>query len=191
MLARKSGGEHVRKLLDGLYLGAGYLAGVFLFIVFAIMMIMSVGRQFGLNIPAGDDFASWAMAAMSFLGLAHTFKRGEIIRVGLLLERLKGRPKQVFELLALGISLVAISYFSWHTCRMVYDSWRFNDMAQGVVAVPLWIPQIGVAAGLIILAIAVLDEFVHVLRGNKPRYEKDPPKTTEELIARVAEGGGV
>jgi TRAP-type C4-dicarboxylate transport system permease small subunit len=181
----------MRKLLDGLYLGAGYLAGFFLFLVFAIMMIMSVGRQFGLNIPAGDDFASWAMAAMSFLGLAHTFKRGEIIRVGLLLERLQGRPKQVFELLALGVSLVAVTYFSWHCGRMVYDSWRFHDMAQGVVPVPLWIPQLGVAAGLIILAIAVLDEFIHVLAGNKPRYEKDPPKTTEELIARVAEGGGV
>jgi TRAP-type C4-dicarboxylate transport system permease small subunit len=181
----------MRKLLDGLYLGAGYLAGAFLFLVFLIMIVMSAGRQFGLNIPAGDDFAAWAMAAMSFLGLAHTFKRGEIIRVGLLLERLKGRPKQVFELLALGISLVAISYFSWHCSRMVYDSWRFNDMAQGTVPVPLWIPQLGVAAGLIILAIAVLDEFIHVLGGNKPRYEKEPPKTTEELIARVAEGGGV
>jgi TRAP-type C4-dicarboxylate transport system permease small subunit len=123
----------MRKLLDGLYLGSGYLAGFFLFLVFAIMIVMSAGRQFGLNIPAGDDFAAWAMAAMSFLGLAHTFKRGEIIRVGLLLERLNGRPKQVFELLALGISLVAISYFSWHCSRMVYDSWRFNDMAQGAM----------------------------------------------------------
>ena len=53
------------------------------------MMVMSVGRQFALNIPAGDDFASWCMAAMAFLGLAHTFKRGEMIRVGLLLELLE------------------------------------------------------------------------------------------------------
>ena len=57
------------------------------------MMFMSVGRQFGLNIPAGDDFASWCMAAMAFLGLAHTFKHGEIIRVGILLERLTGRKR--------------------------------------------------------------------------------------------------
>src|SRR3982751_4515530 len=94
----------LRKLLDGLYLGAGYLAGAFLVLIFAIMMVMSVGRQFALNIPAGDDFASWCMAAMAFLGLAHTFKRREMIRVGLLLEKLHGRTRQIAEVVALGIA---------------------------------------------------------------------------------------
>src|SRR4249920_2207329 len=98
----------IRKLLDGLYLGAGYAAGAFLVVIFAIMMVMSVGRQFSLNIPAGDDIASWCMAAMAFLGLAHTFKRGEMIRVGLLLEHLHGRTKQVVELIALGVATAFI-----------------------------------------------------------------------------------
>ena len=41
--------------------------------IFVLMMVLSVGRPIGLNIPAGDDFVSWCMAAMAFLGLAHTF----------------------------------------------------------------------------------------------------------------------
>ena len=57
----------MRRLLDGLYLWAGYAAAGFLVAIFAIMMIMSVGRQVNLNIPAGDDFAAWCMAAMAFL----------------------------------------------------------------------------------------------------------------------------
>ena len=44
------------------------------------------------------------MAAMAFLGLAHTFKRGEMIRVGLLMERLHGRAKQVAEIVALAVA---------------------------------------------------------------------------------------
>src|SRR3954447_7345906 len=130
----------LRRLLDALYLFAGYAAGGFLVVIFAIMMVMSVGRQFQLNIPAGDDFASWCMAAMAFLGLAHTFKRGEMIRVGLLLERLQGRRKQFAELAALLIAAAFVLYFTFHAIRMTWDSWRFNDMAQGVLAVPLWIP---------------------------------------------------
>src|SRR3982751_3859816 len=119
----------LRRFLDALYLGAGYLAGAFLVAIFAIMMAMSVGRQFALNIPAGDDFASWCMAAMAFLGLAHTFKRGEMIRVGLLLERLHGRTKQIAEIVALGISTSFVLYFARHAVQMTYDSWRFNDVA--------------------------------------------------------------
>ena len=181
----------MRTALDRLYLWSGYAAGVFLFVTFAIMMIMSVGRQFQLNIPAGDDFAAWCMAAMSFLGLAHTFKRGEMIRVGLLLERLEGRAKWLFELLALGVSLAFLAYFARHAVQLTFDSWRFGDMAQGVVAMPLWVPQLGFSGGLVILVIAVLDEFIIVASGRRPTYEKDPPATPEELVARVAEGGGI
>jgi len=179
----------MRVFLDRLYLFSGYAAGAFLILIFGIMMFMSVGRQFGFNIPAGDDFASWCMAAMAFLGLAHTFKKGEIIRVGLVIEQFTGRKRWALEVLALTIATAFTLYFTWHAVTMTYDSWRFNDMAQGVLSVPLWIPQIGYASGLLILAIALVDEMVHVLRGNKPTYEKEPPSSPDEFVERVASGG--
>ena len=64
----------IRVALDRLYLFSGYLAGAFLVAIFVLMMVLSAGRPLGLNIPAGDDFVSWCMAAMAFLGLAHTFR---------------------------------------------------------------------------------------------------------------------
>jgi TRAP-type C4-dicarboxylate transport system permease small subunit len=180
-----------RRFLDAVYLLAGYAAGVFLFLIFAIMMVMSVGRQFAVNIPAGDDFASWCMAAMAFLGLAHTFKRGEMIRVGLVLERLRGRRKQIAEIAALAIAAAFILYFTRHAAQMTYDSWRFNDVAQGVVALPLWIPQLGFSGGLAILSIALIDELVNVVRGRRPSYEKgSPDETPDEFLERIAQGGG-
>jgi TRAP-type C4-dicarboxylate transport system permease small subunit len=179
----------IRTLLDGLYLFAGYLAGVFLIVIFLLMMGLSVGREVGINIPAGDDFASWSMAAMAFLGLAHTFKSGEMIRVGLLIDRLSGRTRWAFELLALTIGLGFVAFFAWHAARFTYDSYQFNDMAQGVLAVPLWIPQLGYSTGLVILAIAFIDELVHVARGHLPRYEKPPAATAEEVVERAIQSG--
>ncbi|TMJ04951.1 MAG: TRAP transporter small permease [Alphaproteobacteria bacterium] len=181
----------LRRFLDALYLFAGYAAGGFLVVIFAIMMVMSVGRQFQLNIPAGDDFASWCMAAMAFLGLAHTFKRGEMIRVGLLLERLHGRTKQVAEIAALSIAAAFVLYFAYYAVQMTYDSWRFNDMAQGVLAIPMWIPQLGYSGGLVILSIALIDEIVNVLRGNRPSYvQGSPDESPEEFVERISQGGG-
>src|SRR5450631_1728847 len=77
---RRAGGL-MRVFLDRLYLFAGYAAGAFLVLIF----------------PAGDDIAAWCMAAMAFLGLAHTFKRGEIIRVGVLIEKVSGRKRWALE----------------------------------------------------------------------------------------------
>lgn len=179
----------IRTFLDGLYLVAGYLAGVFLLIIFLLMMGLSLGRGIGINIPAGDDLASWSMAAMAFLGLAHTFRSGEMIRVGLITDRLRGRRRWWFEMFSLVIGVGFIGFFAWHAVQLTYDSWRFNDMSQGVVAIPLWIPQIGYAAGLVILFIAFVDEFVHVLRGGDPRYEKPPATTAEEVVERAIQSG--
>jgi TRAP-type C4-dicarboxylate transport system permease small subunit len=179
----------MRRFLDGLYLLAGWLAGGFLIAIFLLMMALSLGREFNLNIPAGDDFASWCMAAMAFLGLAHTFKSGDMIRVGLLIDRFRGRTRWWFEMFSLVLGLGFTGFFAWHAVRLTYDSYRFNDMAQGVVAMPLWIPQLGYAGGLTILFVAFLDEFVHVARGGEPRYEKPPAATAEEVVERAVQSG--
>jgi TRAP-type C4-dicarboxylate transport system permease small subunit len=179
----------IRRFLDGLYLAAGWLAGLFLIAIFVLMLALSIGREVGINVKSGDDIASWCMAAMAFLGLAHTFKSGEMIRVGLLTERLTGRAKWLTEIFALVMAALFIGFFAWNAIDLALTSWRLNDMSTGVLVVPLWFPQLGFAGGLVILFVAILDELVHVARGNKPRYEKEPPRTAEEAIERAASSG--
>jgi TRAP-type C4-dicarboxylate transport system permease small subunit len=179
----------LRRGLDALYLASGWLAGLFLVIILALMMALSVGRQVGINIASGDDFAAWSMAALAFLSLAYTFRSGEIIRIGFVLDRLDVRVRRAAELACLALGASLVGFFAWHAARMNYDSWRFDDMSHGVVAVPLWIPQLGYSIGLAILFVAFVDEFAHVLRGGDPRYEKPKPKTAAEVIERAIESG--
>src|SRR3954470_4846462 len=179
----------MRNFLAALYLVAGYAAGIFLILVFVLMMALSAGRPLGINIPAGDDFVAWCMAATSFLGLAHTFRSGEMIRVGLLIDRFTGETRRWIEAVALVLGWGFIGFFAWHAARMTFDSYRFNDMAQGVLAIPLWIPQIGYSLGLIILFIAFVDELLHVLAGNTPHYDKPKPATAEEVVEQAIQSG--
>jgi hypothetical protein len=48
----------MRVFLDRLYLFSGYAAGAFMVLIFLIMMYMTIGRQIGINLPAGYDFGS-------------------------------------------------------------------------------------------------------------------------------------
>jgi hypothetical protein len=43
-------------------------------------------------------------------------------------------------------------------------------MANGLIAVPLWIPQTSFVVGALLFFIAVVDELVLVLRGERPTY---------------------
>jgi TRAP-type C4-dicarboxylate transport system permease small subunit len=186
--ARKVALDGLRRALDALYLAAGRLAGIFLILIFVLMMGLSVGRMIGVNIPAGDDLTAWSMAATVFLGLAHTFKAGEMIRVGLLIDRLTGRIRWMFEVASLVAGVCVVGSFTYFSLRFIHYSWLSNDRAQGTLPIPLWIPQLAYVAGLIILTISFVDELVHVLLGNKPHYGKEPPNTPEEVIERVIAG---
>ena len=179
----------LRKVLDGLYLGAGYLAGAFMVAIFALMMAISIGREINFNVRAGDDFVSWCMAAMAFLGLAHTFRHGEMIRVGLIIDLIEGRKRWYVEIFALLTGCAFIGFFAFYAVQMNWQSWQFNDMSTGVVVVPLWIPQIGYSVGLVILLIAFIDELIHVALGGEPRYEKPKPQTAEEVVEQAIQSG--
>ena len=179
----------IRIALDRLYLVAGWAAGGFMILIFTLMMALSAGRPLGINLSTGDDFVAWCMAAMAFLGLAYTFRAGEMIRVGVVIDQLGERPRRAIEIAALVIGTGFVGFFAWHAVRMNYESWRFNDMSQGVIAVPLWVPQLGYSAGLVILLTAFIDELVHVLGGHPPRYEKAKPKTAEEVVEQAIQSG--
>jgi len=72
---------------------------------------------------------------------------------------------------ALTITALFVAYMAWAATRFVYDSWQFHEGAQGLIKLPIWIPQLSFVIGVAIFLIAVLDELVTVLRGEKPAYQ--------------------
>ena len=170
----------MRKSLDFLYDAAGYLAAFFIFAIFAVMIGSTAMREFGLRTGGTDDLVAWFCAAGSFLAMAHTFRRGDFVRVGLLLEHLGERARHRFEMLSLSVAAVFTGFLAFWAGRFVFDSWKFNDMANGLIVIPLWIPQMSFVVGAFLLFVAVLDELVTVARGGRPGYVI----ATEERHAR-------
>jgi TRAP-type C4-dicarboxylate transport system permease small subunit len=119
------------------------------------------------------------MAASGFLALAHTLKRGEHIRVTLILAALSGRWKKAMEVWALAFASVLTTMFAFYSCRLSWQSHVFNDISTGSDASPLWIPQIGMAVGTVILAIAFVDELVLELLGKRAAHQSDEPLRNE------------
>ncbi len=160
----------MRLLLNRIFDAGGVLAAGFVFAIFIVMLGSTFLRELGVSVGGTDDLVSWLCAAAAFFGLAHTFKQGDFVRVGLLLESLGPRARRGFEIASLALACVFTGYLAWSVCAYVVDSWRFGDMANGLLVVPIWIPQSSLAIGSVLLFLAVVDEFQHVLRGGRPGY---------------------
>ena len=169
----------MRRLLDFLYDSAAALAALFMVGLLGMVLLSIASRQLHFHVPGTDAYAGYLMAASGFLALAHTLKRGEHIRVTLILGAVKGHWKKGLELWALGFASVLSMMFAFYCCRLAWQSRTFHDISTASDATPLWIPQIAMAVGTVILAIAFLDELVLEIKGQRFAPSSDEPLRNE------------
>ena len=91
----------MRRFLDRLYAASGALAALCLASICVLMLAQALGREFGLLIRGADDITSWLCAAAAFFALGHTFRHGELVRVGLFIDMLGRGARRVAEIVAL------------------------------------------------------------------------------------------
>jgi TRAP-type C4-dicarboxylate transport system permease small subunit len=131
------------------------------------VLLSIASRQLHFHVPGTDAYAGYLMAAAGFLALAHTLKRGEHIRVTLLINALRGAPRRALELWALAAASALALLGAWYSARLVWQSRAFNDISTASDATPLWLPQLGMAIGMAVLAIAFVDELVLEWQGQR------------------------
>jgi len=151
-----------------LYLGCGVLAALFMAAIALLVLASIIARWFGWHVSGLADYAGYCMAASSFLALAYTFGHGAHIRVTLIIGRFHGAARRWAELWCLAVASGLACYFAYFSIKMVRVSHMINDVSQGPDATPLWIPQISMALGTTVLAIALLERLIAVWRGASP-----------------------
>ncbi len=152
----------LRISLDALYKGAGYLAACFLILILFFVALQMVGRWAGELIAGAPDFTGYCMAAASFLALPYALNGGAHIRVSLLLNAM-GRYRKIGEIWCWAIASYLTFLFARYAIKMTYESYRFNDISQGQDAWPIWIPQVSMTIGTVLLAICAFDNLVSTL----------------------------
>ena len=158
----------MRAFLDSLYRLSGALAAVGMVATLVLVATGIVTRPLGIYLPGTDDYAGYAMAACGFFALAYTFKHGEHIRVSLLLERVGPRMRAALEWFSLASGTAVAAALAFYSVRLVLQSHEFEEISQGVDATPLWIPQLTMAFGSIVLLVALVDDLVMTTLGREP-----------------------
>ena len=160
----------MRLFLDRLFAAAGYIAGLFMIGTLLAILSSIFGRIIpALEIHGADAYAGYCMAASAFLAMAPTLRRGEHIRVTLLLNRLAPAARKVLDIVCHVIALAVSCALAWYSIHLVQQSLAFNDISTGLDATPLWIPQLGMAAGTVLFALAFAVDLLDLLAGRTLR----------------------
>lgn len=159
----------MRRALDILYSSSGLLSAFFLMMIGVTILLQIAGRFLNFAFDA-TEVSGFCMAASTFLGLAYTLKVGAHIRVNLLVGKLSAPNRRRVEIWCCTLGAAAFAYVSANAWLMAYDSFLFGDTSPGLMAVPFWIPQIGMALGSSIMTIGLVDELVQTLGGRIPDF---------------------
>jgi TRAP-type C4-dicarboxylate transport system permease small subunit len=173
----------MRPALDALYRLSGLLSAFFLMMIGVTIVLQIAGRFLNFAFDA-TEISGFCMAASTFLGLAYTLNAGAHIRVNLLVGKFSPQHRRWVEIWCCGLGAIAFAFFSAKAWEMAYESWQFGDTSPGLMAVPFWIPQIGMALGGTIMAIGLVDELVQTLAGKIPDFaDAEAQAIGEELEA--------
>ena len=132
----------------------GVLAALSLLGIAALILSQIGLRLMGSQIPSADDFAAWGLSASIFLALPATLIRGDHIRVTSLRQLMPDRLGHIADILAAAFATAMMGWVAWAIFGYVHESWTYNEVSQGVVAVPLWWPQSAMVLGSVLFALA-------------------------------------
>src|SRR5699024_1363959 len=71
-----------------------------------------------------------------------------------------------YEILATLFALVVSVWGSYYCIIIVYESFIYNELAPGMVPVPMWMPHLGMPIGLVLLSLMLVRRLVMCVRGQ-------------------------
>ena len=153
--------------LHWVYRASGLLAALSLVLICGLILAQVVARNMGTTVRDAEEFAAWAMAAAGFLGLPYALHQGSHIRVQVALRFFPEGVRHAVEVIATVIALAIAAYLAWYCVAFVWESYSFNEVSQGLVPVPMWLPQLPMPIGATLLAVAFAERLACVLQRRR------------------------
>jgi len=145
------------------------------------LIVYSVVMRYALNQPVAwvDELVGYLLVATVMLAAADTLLEGEHIAVDIVTERLSSRGRRLALLGGLVAVAASAALLAVEGVDMVRFSHMVGLMSNGYMAVPMWIPQLLVPIGAVLMGAAAVIAFVVTWRrrdapgaGESQRYAR-------------------
>lgn len=143
------------------------LAGGLLIVALMLMVAGEVLARslFGHSFLLADEYSGYIVVMLVFLGIPYALHEEALLRVDFLFERLRGRGREVLGLLFDLISLLVTLVLGFYLTRMVVTTFERGTFSSTPQMTPLWIPQVAMPLGILLLVVVLLARIAGRLRA--------------------------
>jgi TRAP-type C4-dicarboxylate transport system permease small subunit len=142
----------------------GYLSG-WLVPCMMILVALEVFMRYVLRQPpmVADEFSAYMLVALSYLGLAYTWRQKGHVRITLLVSRLPSRVASWARLMVLIVVLIFLIGLTGAGYKMVMYALKIDLRSETWLIFPLFWPQVTVFIGFILLTLMLVVEIARAI----------------------------
>ncbi len=135
-----------------------YISAFFMLLIVAIITTEIFLRSlFDKSLLISDEYSAYFMVASIFFGLAYTLKEGKHIKITILTSRIKNKKISFFlQLIVYFLAFAISSYACYYSFLMVNETRTLDMRADSIAETPLWIPEISVFLGFLLLCLQLI-----------------------------------
>ncbi|WP_162794588.1 TRAP transporter small permease subunit [Nocardioides houyundeii] len=161
------------------------LAALALLGVLGIMVVEIAYRTFwGRSTLIADEYSSYGLVILSFLGLAGALRSGQHVRLTILLQwlgrRFGPRPEALLQLVSCLALLVFTAVLGYHLAELAQNSYENGTVSVTIARTPLWIVQGFTVLGFAVLALETVRQTV--LAASDFLRNEHPNTNVEEVL---------
>jgi TRAP-type C4-dicarboxylate transport system permease small subunit len=124
-----------------------------------------IARSFlGLSFEVADELGGYLLVATVFLGLGPAFAADAMLKVEMVEQRLPGGLRRVLAVLFHLAALVVSGIMLFWIWRHVASTLRRETVAATWLETPLWLPQLAMPVGMVLLIAAIAFGLARLLR---------------------------
>jgi TRAP-type C4-dicarboxylate transport system permease small subunit len=154
------------------HIGAGLVP------IMVFLVAVEVFMRYVLKNPpmVADEFSAYMLVALSYLGLAYTWKRGGHVRITFLVNRLPVKLAGWLRLVVLIIIMIFMIVLTYKAFGMVVYAYEINLRSDTWLTFPLIWPQLTVFIGFLMLTLILPAGIMKVYRKIRAgeRLEERP-----------------
>lgn len=134
----------------------GYFSG-WLVPLMMMLVVVEVFMRYVLRQPlmVADEFSAYMLVALSYLGIAYTWRQGGHVRVAVLVSRLPSRASSWIRFIGLILVFIFLLELDRVAYKMIVYALKINLRSSTWLMVPLFWPQLTVFIGFMLLTLLV------------------------------------